>query len=269
MVASPIAWEAAQDALHAWVVGATEIPAARVLWVDQNVAQPSVYPFATLHVLSGPRSLGQSETRQDSQVMRETVTVTAAAEQAYTIDVAFGVDDPTTYSHSAGSGETIQQIRDGLISALGSIPGLTITAVSTNQIRFDGSSGTPHFHVTIGTNLTKVTDIDAVLETAYEPVEITVQVEVHSTVALPTGHARAYAARLIAALGLESFRSALVSAGVAFHRVLATLDTSYLAGSKWVTRITTDLVFQLSSVVDAQMPWIRTVDATDITVTQE
>lgn len=43
----PVNWTTIDDALHAWIVSALSITAARVIWANQNLPQPA-YPYVTL-----------------------------------------------------------------------------------------------------------------------------------------------------------------------------------------------------------------------------
>lgn len=49
-------WTAAEDAIHAWLVAATGVPAARALWRDQAFAEPAS-PYLTLKII-GVTSIG-------------------------------------------------------------------------------------------------------------------------------------------------------------------------------------------------------------------
>lgn len=60
-VSSPIAWQTVEDALHAWLNGATGLT---TIWSDQDAPQPA-YPYATLKIIAGPTKLSAlDETRQ-------------------------------------------------------------------------------------------------------------------------------------------------------------------------------------------------------------
>ena len=43
----PVSWTAINNALHAWIVSALSIAAARVIWAKQNLPQPA-YPYIVL-----------------------------------------------------------------------------------------------------------------------------------------------------------------------------------------------------------------------------
>lgn len=263
MTASPIDWEAVQNALHAWVAAATEIPVGRVIWAYPEHPQPN-RPFAWLSIIAGPRPLARPENRRTSQIMRDRITVAAAAVQTYEVRVfeADGEDEEgELYTYDAQLADDAEAIRDGLVLALAG-SGLVIANDPDDvaSLLIDGTAARPHFHTEVQPALSIVRETvrEAVLETSYTPCEITVRVQVETDSQRPTEHARSYLARLHASLGLRSTRSILRDAHVAFFRAFPPLDLS----PDQTSRMAQDFHFGVGAQADENVPWVRTATVT-------
>lgn len=114
---------------------ATGLAANRVLIDDQKArtSQPA-RPWCSIFIGSpvGPKSTGADE-RIFPALEEWLVTVTDDADDTYTITVL-----GTPYDFVA-SGDTTTDIRDGLLTAIGTPTGWTATAVGTAQIQIDST----------------------------------------------------------------------------------------------------------------------------------
>jgi hypothetical protein len=117
------------------VLSATGLPADRVFIVDQAARTPRApRPYCGIeigdHVL--PSKAG-GDTRIFPTKEQWLVTVTDASDGAYTVTV-----QGTDYDFTASS-NTIEEIRDGLLAAMGSPSQWTPSAVGTDQIQIDST----------------------------------------------------------------------------------------------------------------------------------
>lgn len=106
--------------LVTWVAESTQIPAARVIWADQDHPRPA-RPYAELAFVSPPVKLGGPEERHDLHKQVVTITVDNALQQTYAVRLKPNSDGTAAFvphSYAAGLGDSSQDIRDGLVSAV-------------------------------------------------------------------------------------------------------------------------------------------------------
>jgi hypothetical protein len=278
MVASPTDWEAVEDAIHAWVVAATELPAASVVWSLSNAPQVA-RPWVWLEIISGPTPEGLHEQRTLRQRMLQTVTLPFDADEPaaliddgdYSLRVS-DADDPldagNLYTFEA-SGHTMAQVRDGLVSILAAEDDIVATAGATNTLTVEGSTARPMFHLAVEDgDMTIATNREGLAEFSYQKMRFTLRLQVEDDSETSDRVVRDYLSRAAAALGLSTVRQTLATDGrIAFRGAQrAPINLSRKVGSTFVARFAQDFEFTVAAVISADRPWARATATPTATV---
>lgn len=262
MVAAAVDWTSVENALHAWVVGATDLSADRVVWSPTNAPQvPRTWGW--LSIISGPTREAWHEPRWLVQRMLEQFTVNTAAPGSYALRVYS--DDPadtagTLRSFAAGGLDTVTTIRNGLLAALAPESGLTLASVSTNALTVEGSTSRPRFHIAVESgDMTRTTLRDGGSEVVSTPSVFTIRVQFEADGDASDRTVRDLSARCAASLGMSSFRNALRNDGrIALRSVEATSLITRNVGARYISRASQDFRFAVALTVSSDLPWART-----------
>lgn len=262
MTASPIDWPSVENALREWVIAGTDLADDRVIWDEDDDSEPKPQrPFAWLTIVGGPRDLGLHEPRHSPQTMRDLLTITGTAAVSVTVH-GIDPDDAESFAgrtYTAGPALSITAVRDALLAALAAEPGVTCTTSGTSAIQVDGSAPRRRFHMVVASGpATRVTQLEAAVETVYQPQEITVRVQVEAATRRPDGHARGLMSRVTASLGDRSVLRELRAGGCFYKRTFAPVDLTALIADRHVSRVAQDFHFALNSAFDRQVEWVRT-----------
>lgn len=262
MTASPIEWESVENALREWVVTSTELADDRVIWDedDETVPKPP-RPFAWLTIVAGPRDLGQHEPRPSTQLMRDLLTVTGPAAVVVRVH-GIDPDDAESFAgrtYTSGPTLSATATRDALLAALAAEPDLTLASSGAAAIQVDGTAARGRFHlVVVSGPASNVTQREPLVETVYQPQEITVRVQVEAATRQPSGHARGLMSRVLASLGDRSVLRELRAGGCFYKRTFAPVDLTALIADRHVSRVSQEFHFAINSAFDRQVPWVRT-----------
>lgn len=119
-----IAWTAVENALHAWVVAATGLPADRVIWAQQAAPRPAT-PYVTLRV-DNIRRIGQDWLRSYNNPTptagNEIILASQGQREAVVTLQCFGgtatqSTSPLALLHAAVAGANLQSRRDAFNTA--------------------------------------------------------------------------------------------------------------------------------------------------------
>jgi hypothetical protein len=261
----PQNWQAAENALHAWVVEATGLSATSVVWSYGN-APERARPWAWLDVVSGPTADGQWERRAGEQVMLETYTVPEDVDaDDYGVrlyDAHDGSDAGNLYVFEAIGTEDPEDVRDALVALLQSEPGLTVAAQGERSFTVEGTLSRKRWHSGAVGQLERVVTRDGIFDLIYQPQRFTVRVQVEADGVAADRLTRSLISRVSAWLGRSVNRSALRQAGRVAHRSSeAPINLSRQVGDRFVARTAQDFVFNIAAQLAADAPWVRTATA--------
>lgn len=251
---------ATQEALRQWVIEATELDDARVLWSDSDAPQTS-RPFAWLSIIAGPTATGQHERRQQPQTMRDRIDVTGLG--SITVRVhGIDPDDVESFNgrlYTVGPSVDVAANRDALAAALAGEPDIGVSTPSAGVVQVDGTSSRRRFHlVVVSGPAARVTEREALLETVVLANEITVRVQIETASVRPGAHARGYMARVCAALGDRTILRDLRANRLFYRRAAGLIDLTGIVATQHCSRVAQDFFFALPTSFDSQVPWVRT-----------
>lgn len=257
-----IPWVQIQAAIRQWVVDSTGIPAAQVLWSDQDHPE-AVRPFATLRLpAGGPSGLAtQAELRPRALVHTWAITVAVAADQTYTLTI-----DGVGYPYAA-VGKTRDEIRDELVLAAAGAPDVTVSALAgTGELQVAADVAGTFHPVLVSPDpdlLAAETQLERGVET-FTPDELEVSVQISSRYddADPSvlDHARVLLGRAKAAFWAPPVTAALRAAGCPPLRTGVVQDLTALLGSQTETRANLDVTLSVAAGIIAETGQIETVE---------
>lgn len=151
---APIALERIEDAIHDWVATSTEIPGARVCFVEERDAgAPDVALPAALILSTSLIPISQPERRKVPSIMQQRITVLVEGPGVFAVrvDVGWDFDAPTTITYTSMAAEAEDVVAAALLVQLqADLPaGLTAIVDPTDDTSLivTGSTNVPVFAV--------------------------------------------------------------------------------------------------------------------------
>ena len=229
-----------------------------VVWSGDYPRESATPRFVTLNKIAGPRSAGQGGRSRVAAVlpMTATLTVTAATVDSSAVLVVSG----RRFSYQAQTGDTIEDVRDGLLVAIGSSPlvSATFVAAGTTQITITaltlgdvyGLSASGLASVAVNTEQACKVQLDEVLSV--------IDLQAFAVAGDPIDGADSLVANMIGAHELDAAQRILDAYGIGVH-FGDPVNLDSLAGPVWESRISIPVTVSQMSLAAAATDEIREV----------